>query len=336
VLPIELEEQKTNDRFLAHAKKEAERWVGLGDAKNYQQSQYDEKHVAITYESPKPMSESDEKRLEESKTSLIGFNIVGWAVKSFQTNAVADGLTLDQAVTYAKGVDNRDAFVTFDESASSPQSVLASVAACVIRFSDPQGKDFKWAWEVMARVEAMREPDDVYGGAKIAWHPKTRLVIALHHDRRSASPRPDSASRLLRLALHPLESVSDFAFDALFVDKDEHLRWIAGQLAVNLCTVHRAEFTDAKWDREPNRKARAESLRAALIAFEKNDIGPMPTLPPAWVKGGARGRRRMPDQWQPLFVGFVILFGFFVVSGFSDQVGSSAASSVVPASATFQ
>ena len=37
-----------------------------------------------------------------------------------------------------------------------------------------------------------------------------------------------------------------------------------------------------------------------------------------------------------LFVGFVILFGFFVVSGFSDQVDSSAASSVVPASATFQ
>lgn len=297
-LSYELEEQKANDAFVAHAKEEAERWVGLGDSKNYKQSKYDETHVAISYESPKPMTESDERRLEKSKTSLMGFNIVGWAVKSFQANAIADGMTLDQAVVHAKGVDNKKAFDNFDGGASSPQTVIASVAACVIRFGDAQDDTFKWAWGIMARVEAMKEPDDVYSGARIAWHPKTRLVIALHHDRRSASPRPDSGTRLLRLALHPLESVSDFAFDALFGDKDEHLRWIAGQLAVNLCIVHRGEFTKAGWDREPNQKARADSLLAALVAFEKNDIGPMPALPPSWVKGGARGKRRMPDEWQ--------------------------------------
>ena len=145
----------------------------------------------------------------------------------------------------------------------------------------------------------MKERDDVYGGAKTAWHPKTRLVIALHHDRRFTLPRLDSAARLLKLALHPLESVSDFAFDALFVDKDERLRWIAGQLAVNVCIVHRGEFTDAGWDRAPDRKARADSLAAALAALERNSIGPMPTLPPAWIKSGARGRRRMrEDEWQ--------------------------------------
>ena len=98
--------------------------------------------------------------------------------------------------------------------------------------------------------------------------------------RRDRTARP----AFLSLALHPLESVSEFAFDALFVDKDERLRWIAGQLAVNLCIVHHGEFTDAGWDREPNQRARAESLSAALAALEKNDIRPMPTLPPAWVK----------------------------------------------------
>ena len=109
-LPYEIEEQKTNDGFLSHSKDEAERWVGLGDAKNYKQSQYDETHVAITYKSPKPLTESDERRLEESKASIRGFNIVGWAVKSFQANAIAEGLSLDQAVAHAKGVDNKDAF----------------------------------------------------------------------------------------------------------------------------------------------------------------------------------------------------------------------------------
>ncbi|MBR0828529.1 ATP-binding protein [Bradyrhizobium manausense] len=298
-LPYELEEQKANDAFVAHSREEAERWAGLGDRANYKQTQYDEKHVAISYESPKPLTESDEQRLAESATSLKGFNIVGWAVKSFKANAIADGMTLEHAVAHAKSVDSAGAFDAFDGGASSPQAVVASVAACVIRFGAPNSDDHDWAWGVMARTEAMTEPDDVFGGAKIAWHPKTRLVIALYHDRRSTAPRADSAARLLRLGLHPLDSVSEFAFDALFADKDEVLRWIAGQLAVNLCIVHRGEFSDGGWDWEANRKARDDSLIAALTALEANTIGAMPKLPPAWVKKAPRGRRRVSDdEWQ--------------------------------------
>ena len=298
-LPYELEEQKTSGQYSAHWKEEAERWVGLGDRKNYKKTQYDEARVAITYDLPKPLGDNDQKRLQESTTSLKGFNIGAWAVRSFQANKIDDEVSLAQAVAHAKIVDTEDAFDRFDEGASAPQTVIASVAACVIRFGDLQSDDFKWAWDIMARVEAMKERDNVFGGSKIAWHPKTRLAIALHQDRRSATPRPDSAARLIKLALHPLESVHEFAFDALFVDKDEHLRWVAGQLAVSLCIVHRREFTDAGWDRFPDQKARAESLAAALAALEKNEVGPMPKLPPAWVKGKVRGRGRvLDDQWQ--------------------------------------
>jgi hypothetical protein len=93
--------------------------------------------------------------------------------------------------------------------------------------------------------------------------------------------------------------VNELAFDALFVDKDEHLRWVAGQLAVNLCIVHRGEFKEGGWDQVPDRKARTNSLAAALAAFKKPENGPMPKLPPAWVKGSAGGRRKVPDdRWQ--------------------------------------
>jgi hypothetical protein len=299
-LPYELEEQKSNAEFTAHLKEEAERWAGLGDRKNYKQTQHDETRVAITYESPRPLTEKEQKRLKESTTSVQGFNIVGWAVKSLEANKIADGLSLDQAVAHAKSVDTRSAFDERNESASSPQSVAASVAACVIRFGDPQSDDYEWAWDVMARVEAMKEPDGVYGGAKIPWHPATRLVIALHHDQRSASPRADSAERLLKLALHPLDSVSEFAFDALFADKDEHLRWVAGRLAVNLCIVHRGEFKEDGWDQGPNDKARQDTLAVALAALKKPENRPMPKLPPAWVKGSAGGRRKVPDDWWQL------------------------------------
>jgi hypothetical protein len=298
-LPYEVEELKLDLGITAHLKEEAERWAGLGDRKNYKQTKVDETKVAITYESPKPLTEDEQNRLGESTTSLQGFSIVGWAMKSLEANKIADGLSLDQAVVHAKSVDTKSAFDERDDGASSPQSVVASVAVCVIRFGDPQSDDHTWAWNVMARVEAMKERNDVYGGSKIPWHPATRLVIALHHDRRSDLPRVNSAERLLKLALHPLDCVSELAFDALFTDKDEHLRWLTGQLAVNLCIVHRGEFKEGGWDQAPNKKARTDSLAGVLSALKKSENGPIPKLPPAWVKGSARGRRKVPDdQWQ--------------------------------------
>ena len=181
----------------------------MGDRKNYRETQRDETRVAITFQRPKPMTESEEKRLKESTTSLQGFNIVGLVTRSLGDNKIVDGLSLDEAVAYAKSVDSSSAFDERNEGASSPQSVIASVAACLIRFGDSQNDDYQWAWGAMARVEAMKEPENVYGAAKIPWHPATRLVIALHHDRRSASPRAKSAERLLKLTLHPLDNVSE-------------------------------------------------------------------------------------------------------------------------------
>lgn len=280
-------------------REEAERWAGLGDRRNYRQIQHDETHVAVAYQPPKPLTENEQKRLEESTASLRGFNIVGWAIESLEANKIVNGLSLDEAIAHAKSVDKTSAFDERNDNASSPQSVIASVAACAVRFGDPQSGDYQWAWDMMARVEAMKEPEDVFGGAKIPWHPATRLVIALHHDRRSASPRADSAERLLRLTLHPLDNVSEFAFDALFADGNEHLRWVAGQLAVKLCIVHRGKFKEGGWDQAPDRKARAASLTAALAALKKQKCGPMPTLPQAWVKGSAGGRRKVAeDEWQ--------------------------------------
>jgi hypothetical protein len=93
--------------------------------------------------------------------------------------------------------------------------------------------------------------------------------------------------------------MSELAFDALFADKDEHVRWDAGQLAVNLCIVHHGEFKEGCWDHAPNQKARANSLAAALAALQNSENGPIPKLPPAWVKGNESGRRKVPaDEWQ--------------------------------------
>ena len=56
-LPYELEGQKSNGGFSAHLKEKAERWAGLGDRKNYKQTPYDATRIAISYESPKPLTD---------------------------------------------------------------------------------------------------------------------------------------------------------------------------------------------------------------------------------------------------------------------------------------
>jgi hypothetical protein len=91
------------------------------------------------------------------------------------------------------------------------QSAISATAACVIRFAAGDDSDRDWAWDVMERVMGMAEPEYFYG-SKIPWHPVLHLVVALFHDRKSGSPRADSAARLMRLAGYPLDDVQTMAF----------------------------------------------------------------------------------------------------------------------------
>jgi hypothetical protein len=89
-----------------------------------------------------------------------------------------------------------------DDMASSLPSVASSVAACVIRFGAADSPDRDWAWEILARTEAMPDNPETFGGSIIPWHPKRRLVVALFNDRRCETPHADSVERLLKLTLH--------------------------------------------------------------------------------------------------------------------------------------
>ncbi|MCP3468499.1 hypothetical protein [Bradyrhizobium sp. CCGUVB23] len=282
-LPYENEEDRTDQSCTDHLKEDADGWAGLGDKANYKQSPYGEDRVAITYDRPNPLTPAQEKRLEKSTMVLQGFSIAGWAGQSLSSNKLEDGMTLAAAVSHVKGLDTGAAFDFRDDMASSLPSVAASVAACVVRFGPPDNADRTWAsWGVLARIETMLENPDKFGGSIIPWHPKRRLAVAVFHDRRSETPRADSVERLMKLTLHPINVVSELAFEALFADKDEHGRWVAGQLAMGLCIVH---------------SARADNLARALAALKNNTPGPMPKLPPAWAKGGSHRGREMPNNY---------------------------------------
>ena len=296
-LPYENEEDKADQSCTDHLKEDAVSWAGLGDRANYKQSAYDEDRVAIMYDRPNPLTPAQEKRLERSTKSLQGFSLVGWANQSLSKNKLEDGMTLDAAVAHVKSIDTKAPFDGKDEMASSLPSVASSVAACVIRFGAADSPDRDWAWEILARTEAMPDNPETFGGSIIPWHPKRRLVVALFHDRRSEGPRADSVERLAKLTLHSLNVVSELAFEALFADKDEHVRWVAFQLAMRLCIVHSGEFKESGWDHSAHDKERVDSLASALAALEGKTPDPMPKLPPAWAKGGTHRGRGMPEDY---------------------------------------
>lgn len=144
----------------------------------------------------------------------------------------------------------------------------------------------------MDRVMTMREPER-FSGSVISWHPSLHLVVSLHRDRVSGSPSPDSAARLLELTAYPLENVAHAAFEALFLDKDEHVRWIAAQRALDLAQYHWPSIDEnGRRDNSVHERACEDSLKHALANLSATGDGPLSGMPAAWVKDSPRRRRR--------------------------------------------
>ncbi|MBR1250017.1 hypothetical protein JQ609_24215 [Bradyrhizobium sp. AUGA SZCCT0169] len=292
LLPYEIEEERSDADAIASLKEKAERWAGLGDIENYRKQTVAADQILISYEPPKPLTPEQERQLALSTTSLQEYSVIGWATKSIQSNALLESIGLESAIAFARERDNATIFVERkDAGEHSAQTTISAVAALVIRFGSPSSEDCAWAWNVMARVGAMAEPKGVFQGSKIPWHPTTHLIYVLVHDRRSPSPRPDSARRLFDLTEHPLDDIAILAFSGLLMDRDQHIGWVAAQLAMDLSLYHRFEMNEeGDRDDSADRNARKQSFMRALERLDQRVETPLTAVPPAWVKT-TRGRR---------------------------------------------
>ena len=291
-LPYGIEEERLNSDVTASLKETADGWAGLGDIKNYRKHPTESEEVLISYESPNPLTPAQEKRLEESTTSLQEYSVIGWATKSLENNALVDGLSLADALAFARARDNGTILVERNDAGEhTAQTTISAVAAVVICFGPSVGADYDWAWDVMGRVAAMREAQNTFPAAKIPWQPANHLIIALVHDRSSSSPRKDSVRWLFKRTAHPIDGVAQFAFKGLFMDSDEHVRWVAAQLAMDLSLYYQFEINEnGNRDFTVDLDARKQSLDRALERLDQTTNVPLTSMPPAWVK--TRGRRR--------------------------------------------
>jgi hypothetical protein len=291
-LPYEIEEHRSNPAATTSFKEKAERWAGLGDLENYREYVTTTDEVFIAYEPPKPLTPEQEKRLEASSTWLQEYNVVAWATKSLGDNKLVDSMSLEDAIAFARARDTATIFVERKNAGEhSAQTAISAVAAVVVRFGPAIETDCDWAWDVMGRVAVMAEPDG-FRGSKIPWHPANHLVAALVHDRRSNAPREDSAARLFELTAHSMDDVAQLAFRGLFMDSDDHVRWVAAQLALDLCFYYRfRKGKNGDRDHTVDRNARKESLARALERLHQTVDMPLTDIPPAWVRAQTQGRR---------------------------------------------
>jgi hypothetical protein len=175
------------------------------------------------------------------------------------------------------------------------QSAISGTAACVIHLGAETQADTDWAWGVMARVEKMREVRDPFGGGNMPWHPAFHLISVLAADLEKDTPRPDSASRLLGLALHPNSRVAQAALSALLRSRDLSLAWIAAGLASDLFAHHRIVLRDdGSRDDSATEAARKASLRTARRRLKARRPAPLTPPPPPWRT--VRRRNPGPDH----------------------------------------
>ncbi|MCW2319155.1 hypothetical protein M2322_004724 [Rhodoblastus acidophilus] len=291
-LPYTVEEERDSAARTTYLKEQAEFWSGLGNIENYRRYEMEGNQIAIGYEPPEPPSNAMQERASEATESLQHQRALTWAFKSLNEGKPTEGWTLANAIAFAKGHDHDDLFN--ERAGVGPhmiQSGVSAIAACVIRFGESDSQDRPWAWNVMERILKMREPSDSYG-SKIPWHPSFHLISALFHDRKSNAPRSDSSAGLTRLASHPNEDVQIMAFQALFMDPDAHVKWVAAHFAFDLAHyIDLIRDEDAfERDNTADREARKTALTKALHALGVKAENGFKLLPPAWVKDSERLR----------------------------------------------
>ena len=298
-LPYEVEETRSNANLTASLKEDAERNAGLGDIANYSKHRTEDEQVVVSYEAPVPPTPEQTQKIAAHSTYLQETVVFAWAGKSLADSILSDDIALADAIALARARDNALMFKERrDVGDHTTQSMIAAIAACVIRFGDLSAQNHDWALDVFTRIEGMKERPDTFHGSEIPWHPTIYLITGLAHIREANRSDLELARRLMRLTVYPLEAIRNLAFAALFRDPDPGVAWITAQLALEFAIFHRPEIKkDGLRDNRVDQAAKKKSHKRALRALGINPIAPLRPLPPAWVKAlGQRRERRPVDE----------------------------------------
>ena len=285
-LPYEVEEKRTIPEVTQALQEKAITNAGFGDISNYYQEPSESGQRLVGYQSPALKTPDGMEEFLDTSKYLHKSMITQSAMGSLETGQPSDKLRIDEAISLARSCDHELMFERRHEVPShTDQSMIAALAAYVIRFANHSIEVRNWALSVLERVENMSEIAGVFWAEKNPWHPTVFAVHILKDLRKETPSDLQSVRRLMRLTLYPLKEISNLAFLALFEDPDAWVSWTAMQLALELATLYRPRINkDGSRDDRVNETARKKSLRRALRTLTTDGVPRPIKLPEAWIK----------------------------------------------------
>jgi hypothetical protein len=297
-LPFQLEEHRNNIAAQEHLMTQALQYAELAQNENYSAKESVEKPgaVEIVHVSPSALKPENVEKSERANLYLQQGNLWAWASQAFDTGKLGNFLSIPDAVSLARKLDEASLFVAGagdnEENISMRRGAVAAVAAVVLHFRHGRSsEELEWARDVLAR--AVTTPESMVGfwspQSAIPWHHAIFVARGLAADLRNDTKDSDAFYLLLSLVAHPLEIVSLAALNEIVSlwDANPKLVWAALWLAFDLCLLQPLEPGASRGPSEPIHSS--ERVRDAIdkaTDFYENGTGwlPLPLPPPAWVK----------------------------------------------------
>lgn len=284
-LPFEFEEQRDNTKVTCALTKSAVSNAGFGDLANYHARKTEAGRMLIEYHPPALRDREQVEELAKTTADLHKKKIMMLAMESLDSGYPSEEISIDSAISLARSRDHESMYERREEGGShTDQSVIAALAAYVIRFEDPSVDVRNWSLSVLDRIENMKETPGVFWAEKNPWHPTAFAIHILRYLRKETPNELQSVRRLMRLTLSPLKEISNLAFIALFEDSDPRVSWTAMQLALELAMLYRPRVNiDGSGDDSLNETVRKEALRRALRRLTTGGVSRPIALPEAWI-----------------------------------------------------
>ena len=302
-LPFAYDKEKDDPSHKESLRDQAKNWAGLGDPSNYKTEIVPGKEEIFTvrYEAGEPLPEHAQASLEHSETWLSDFDVLRWAGNGLETGELDPNIDAYAALAYIK---RRAADISLDIVedivAGTPQSALA---ACAALASCNSTADKEWAWEMLARVEDMKDsaarshyPKKSRNAAR--HHPKRFLIMALASDLKGETSRSNSAVRILKLAADENIEISKFALVSIgnLHPSNPSLVRVGASMATSLfCVRFGGLRDDGTLDTRRQEEHRKAVLETALGALKNGPTLCLAEPPPAWAFGMPLHRR----DWEP-------------------------------------
>lgn len=291
-LPFRYQEEREDPEVVAELRERMEDFQVYGDRDNYRARQTDE-GIQIWVEPPEHIRKRNAEVLASINESMRQFSLQMWAQKTIEKGESAEGMTVEEAVAAAKGLqqplDFSTSYPPYLDTDDTRLQAIAGVAAAVLM------TDFEWAQEhdlvgwckdIMLAAAAGPSRRVAFDSVHTRYPADTKVSAALGLGTLVAWGATDSEvrERLIGLTGDPHYQVVEAVFRGLkgAWNIDRALCWTACSLALSLCLLpKRFRFQDGAGElRSPQEAEWAERLvRAHLDELGRDDRPPLPKIP---------------------------------------------------------